>query len=78
MTCPAGGNTILTGTVVAATLAKFGAPDPIYNAVAFVPNQTVKPFGTKIMCESCEAQVIGAPLGEAKSLPWGQIHKDHQ
>jgi len=73
MACPAGGSTTLTGTVVAPTLAKFGAPDPIYNAVVFVPNEAVKPFSTKIMCESCEAQVTGAPLVAATTGPDGKF-----
>ena len=61
-TCPAGGTTSVSGVVVAPTLPKYGAPDPIYNALVFVPNEPVKPFGSKIMCESCEASVTGAPL----------------
>ncbi len=72
-TCPGGGTTSISGTVVAATLPNFGSPDPIYNALVYVPNETVRPFGPKITCSSCESQVTGAPLVTATTGPDGKF-----
>jgi len=65
MMCPGGGSTVLTGTVVAPTPPQFGAPDPIYNAIVYVPNATVQPFQPGVTCTKCDADVTGSPLVHA-------------
>jgi hypothetical protein len=65
--CPNNGATILTGTVLAPTPAKFGTPDPIYNALVYVPNAAVAPFTQGLSCDRCGASVSGSPLVSALS-----------
>jgi hypothetical protein len=60
--CPAGTKTTLTGTVLAPTPPKFGAPDPIYNAIVYVPNGTVEAFKPNVSCDQCGTLVTGSPL----------------
>ena len=37
-TCPNGGTTSISGTCLAPTPARFGTPDPLYNALVYIPN----------------------------------------
>jgi hypothetical protein len=62
-----GGSTTLSGTVVAGTdpTKGFGMPDPIYNALVYVPNGTVQPFAPGVSCDQCGAQASGSPLVSA-------------
>jgi hypothetical protein len=62
MTCPAGQETTLTGTIFAPTPPRFGAADPLYNAVVYVPNAPLAQFPEGVSCEQCGAAVSGAPL----------------
>jgi hypothetical protein len=55
--------TTLSGTVVAGTdSTRFGAPDPIYNALVYVPNAAVQPFTNNVTCSQCGAPASGSPL----------------
>jgi hypothetical protein len=65
--CPVGGTTVVTGTVLAPTPPKFGAPDPIYNALVYVPNGTVEAFKPGVACQTCESLITGSPLVSALS-----------
>lgn len=60
-TCAA---TTLTGTVFAPTnpSAGYGNPDPIPNALVYVPNGTVMPFDAGVSCDRCTDGVTGSPL----------------
>lgn len=60
--CPDGGTTSLSGTVVS---PRPGDPDPIYNAIVYVPNSTVQPFPDGVTCDQCGAAVSGNPIAVA-------------
>jgi hypothetical protein len=62
MTCPNGGTTTVSGTVFAPTPPKYGAPDPIYNAIVYVPNAPVQKFPVGVSCDTCANPVSGSPL----------------
>jgi hypothetical protein len=66
--CPNNGQTTITGTVVAPTdaTAGFGNPDPIYNAVVYVPSGPLQAITTGATCEQCsssQAYVVSATTG---------------
>jgi hypothetical protein len=67
--CNGGGTTTLSGTVVAGTDSSkgFGNPDPIYNALVYVPNDVVQPFTPGVSCDQCGAHTSGSPLVTANS-----------
>lgn len=48
--CPTGTATILTGTVVSPAKT---SPDPIYNAVVYVPASDLEPFKKGVSCAKC-------------------------
>jgi hypothetical protein len=73
MTCPGGGDTTLSGTVFAPTPPKFGKPDPIYNALVYIPNGKVEPFAPGVSCEMCGAPASGSPLVTALTGPDGKF-----
>lgn len=56
------GTTSLSGTVVS---PRPGDPDPIYNALVYVPNATVEPFTEGVSCDRCGAVVSGNPISIA-------------
>jgi hypothetical protein len=60
--CSGGGTTSLSGTVVAPTPSQYGPPDPLYNALVYVPNGTVAPFPPGVACDRCGTPASGAPL----------------
>jgi hypothetical protein len=63
VTCPAGTATTISGVVLAPTPPQFGTPDPIYNALVYVPNAPVLPFGAGATCGMCNgAEASGKPL----------------
>ena len=66
-----GGTTSITGKVVAGTLPKFGPPDPIYDAIVYVPNAPVKPFAPGVQCSQCGGEVSGEPLVATQTAPDG-------
>lgn len=61
--CPAGKPTTVSGTV--RTPAKV-APDPLYNAVVYVPGAALEPFPNTVSCDRC-GNVSGKPLAAALS-----------
>jgi hypothetical protein len=65
------GTTTLTGQVVAGTLPLYGAPDPIYKALVYVPNAKVQPFTKGVACSQCGGEVSGNPLVETETAPDG-------
>jgi hypothetical protein len=61
--CDAGVSTTVSGVVYAPTdPARFGPPDPLYNAVVYVPNSTISAFPAGVHCEQCGAPLSGLPL----------------
>ncbi len=75
VTCPtAGVSTTISGTVYAPTPAKFGPPDPLYNAIVYIPNTAVAPFtSTKVTCDKCGSAVSGSPIVTAVTGPDGKF-----
>jgi hypothetical protein len=65
------GTTTVSGTVVAGTLPVFGAPDPITNALVYIPNGKVEPFHAGVTCSQCGGEVSGDPLVETQTGPDG-------
>ncbi len=57
--CPGAMTTTVTGVVTTPAVVN---PDPIYNAVVYVPNGRVQPFAKGVSCDHCGAPASGAPL----------------
>ena len=72
MACAGGAKTTITGTVLTPTRPEFGAPDPIYNALVYVPNAPVAAFPPGVACEKCGA-ASGSPLVWVNSGPDGKF-----
>jgi hypothetical protein len=68
------GTTSITGTVVAGTLSQYGTPDPIYDALVYVPNAPVHPFTPGVQCSQCGADVSGEPLIATQTGPDGKFN----
>ncbi|MGH7294878.1 MAG: hypothetical protein ACRELB_08095, partial [Polyangiaceae bacterium] len=66
-----GGTTSVTGKVLAGTLPQYGAPDPIYDAIVYVPNAPVEPFKPGVECSQCGGDVSGEPLVATQTAPDG-------
>jgi hypothetical protein len=75
--CPGGGSTRVTGSALAATTARFGVADPLYNAVVYVPNGPLAPFKPGVSCERCGAEISGQPLVTALSGSDGRFTLDN-
>jgi len=73
VSCPGGGTTAVTGTVVAPTPPQFGSPDPIYNVLVYVPNAPVEPFEPGVTCTNCGTPVSGSPLVDTLTDAAGQF-----
>lgn len=65
--CGSGKTTTLSGTVYTPTPPQYGKPDPIYNAILYVPNGPLEPFEKGVTCEKCGTITSGAPLVTALS-----------
>ncbi|MFO0606105.1 MAG: hypothetical protein U0324_23225 [Polyangiales bacterium] len=61
-TCAAGVVTTISGRVV--TPARMG-PDPLYNAVVYIPNAAVAPFTPGVSCDRCGSPTSGSPVVSA-------------
>ncbi len=63
------GTTTISGTVLAPTNPQlgYGNPDPLPNALVYVPNDVVQPFKNGVSCGKCGAEVTGAPLVSVNS-----------
>jgi hypothetical protein len=70
VSCPTGGDTTISGTVFAPTPPKYGAADPLYGALVYVPNAAVEPFAPGVACDQC-GRVSGSPLVTALTGPDG-------
>ena len=64
VSCPGGTKTTISGVVFAPTKV---APDPLYNAIVYVPNAKVSPFPAGVACEKCGALTTGSPIVTALS-----------
>ena len=72
MACTGMAPTTITGTVTAPghdQTATWGTPDPIYNALVYIPNGSagsptygVQPFPAGVSCDTCSSLVTGNPL----------------
>lgn len=71
--CADGGTTSLSGTVVS---PRPGDPDPIYNAIVYVPNAKVEPFTLGVSCDRCGAPASGSPITVAVTGIDGKFHLD--
>lgn len=69
--------TSLSGTVVTGTLPKYGSPDPVYNAVVYVPNAPVDKFAPGITCDQCGAPASGSPVVVALTDAAGKFKLDN-
>jgi len=71
--CAGGQETTVTGTVLAPTPARFGAADPLYNALVYVPSTPLAPFPRGVSCDRCGGPVSGSPLVQTVSGPDGRF-----
>lgn len=65
--CGNGTKTTISGTVYAPTPAQYGNPDPIYNAILYVPNAPLQPFPKTVSCDKCGTITSGSPIATALS-----------
>ena len=74
-TCDAGVTTV-SGTAVAGTdpTRGFGNPDPIYNALVYIPATTPQPFSAGVACTQCGAEVTGQPDRQHHHRPRREVH----
>ncbi len=61
-TCTGTATTTISGTVVTPALT---APDPLYNAVVYIPNAPVAPFAPGVSCDRCGSPTSGSPVVSA-------------
>jgi hypothetical protein len=52
---------------------KFGTPDPLYNALVYVPNGPVQAFKPGVTCDKCGTEVSGTPLVSEVTGPDGKF-----
>jgi hypothetical protein len=70
VSCSGGGSTTLSGTVYAPTKTN---PDPLYNAIVYIPNSTVEPFTPGVSCDKCGTLTSGSPITSALTGPDGKF-----
>jgi hypothetical protein len=75
MPCANGATTTISGTVLAPTnkALGYGDPDPLYNALVYIPNGKVDAFTPGVSCQQCNAQASGSPLVSAITGPDGKF-----
>ncbi len=73
--CEGGVTTTISGTVYAPTNPAngYGNPDPLYDALVYIPNAPVQPFPQGISCDVCGAQASGSPLVSVVTGPDGKF-----
>jgi hypothetical protein len=73
--CPASGvTTTLSGTVYAPTPSQFGAADPIFDAVVYIPKSgTVAPFASSLTCDRCGTGASTDAIVSAVTGPDGKF-----
>ncbi|MBN9160109.1 MAG: carboxypeptidase regulatory-like domain-containing protein [Myxococcales bacterium] len=73
LTCADGKKTTVSGVVYAPTPPELGKPDPIYNAILYVPNDALQPFPVGVSCDKCGAIASGEPIATALSAADGKF-----
>jgi hypothetical protein len=68
--CMGAPSTTLSGTVFAPTHVN---PDPLYNAIVYVPNAPIEPFPAGVSCDKCGTLTSGAPITTALTGPDGKF-----
>ena len=68
--CAGGATTTISGTVVTPAMV---SPDPLYNAVVYIPNTAVAPFTPGVSCDRCGAATSGSPVVSAVTGPDGRF-----
>jgi hypothetical protein len=73
--CGGGAVTTVTGVAVAGTdpTRGFGQPDPIYNALVYIPATTPQAFSAGVSCTQCGAEVTGNPIVSTITGPDGKF-----
>ncbi len=69
-TCTGTATTTISGTVVTPALT---APDPLYNAVVYIPNAPVAAFTPGVSCDRCGSPTSGSPVVSAVTGPDGRF-----
>ncbi len=72
-TCNAGQTTKLTGVVHAPTPPQYGAADPLYNVVVYVPNAGLDPLKEGVTCDQCGAALSGKPIAVTTTNAKGEF-----
>ncbi len=72
-TCNAGQTTKLTGVVHAPTPPQYGAADPLYNVVVYIPNATLDPLADGVTCDQCGAALSGKPIAVTTTNAKGEF-----
>lgn len=75
--CDGGKSTKLTGIVHAPTPPVYGAADPLYNVIVYIPNGTVDPLKEGVTCDQCGTPVSGSPLVTALTNAKGEFVLDN-
>jgi hypothetical protein len=65
-TCPMGQTTTIEGYVYAPTPSTYGSPDPLPNAVVYIPTAPVDPIPSGASCTQC-TPASGSPIAYATS-----------
>lgn len=71
--CGGGQTTKLTGIVHAPTPAQYGAADPLFNAVVYIPNAQIDPFPDGVTCDQCGAALSGKPIAVTTTNAKGEF-----
>jgi hypothetical protein len=65
--------TTITGIVTAPGRAGGPAPDPLFDALVYVPNGPVEAFQPNVQCSQCGEEASGAPLVSARTNAAGEF-----
>jgi hypothetical protein len=68
--CSSAHSTTITGTALAPTIV---APDPLYNAIVYIPNEPIAPFTPGVSCDHCGTPVSGSPIALVLTGPDGRF-----